>query len=103
MASTAPVKAAVVKPASAKVKPQSTAVPAGLLSPSAAQYAYRLLTTWRENQNRPAKPAALLNAIKAMTRSENLEAPMVQKVYALLQTRGDIRLDESGSKLSYRQ
>lgn len=103
MASTAPVKAAVVKPASAKVKPQSAAVPAGLLSPSAAQYAYRLLTTWRENQNRPAKPAALLNAIKAMTRSENLEAPMVQKVYALLQTRGDIRLDESGSKLSYRQ
>lgn len=103
IASTEPVKATAVKPASAKVKSQSAAVPAELLNPSAAQYAYRLLVTWRENQNRPAKPAALLNAIKAMTRSENLEAPMVQKVYALLQTRGDIRLDESGSKLSYRQ
>lgn len=69
---------------------------------SAAQHASRLLTTWRENHNRPAKPASLLNAIKAMTRSESLDAPMVQKVYELLQTRGDVRVDDAGSKLIYR-
>lgn len=77
-------------------------LPPSLPSPSAAQYASRLLTIWRENQNRPAKPAALLNAIKAMTRSENIDAPMVQKVYSLLQTRGEIRVDGAGGQLIYK-
>lgn len=99
----APVKHAAVKVVQAHGQPRPAAsIPADLLNPSAAQYAYRLLTTWRANHNRPAKPASLLNAIKAMTRSESLEAPMVQKVYALLQTRGDVRVDDAGSKLIYR-